>query len=76
MPDETGGVCYRSGELVRSNHQMCNVVNKMIIQLLGDQTPEVTFTCDRETEECAFQCGPTTRKQPYNIAVLTCFSLG
>ncbi len=60
MPDETGGVCYRTGELVRSNHQMCNVVNKMIIQLLGDQVPEVTFTCDRETEECAFQCRPKT----------------
>ncbi|KAF1737461.1 ABC transporter G family member [Beauveria bassiana] len=55
MPDETGGVCYRSGELVRTNHQMCNVVNKMILQLLGDQVPEVTFTCDAEKEECDFQ---------------------
>lgn len=56
MPDKTGGVCHQSGELVRSNHQMCKVVNKMILQLLGDQKPEVTFTCDAESEECDFQC--------------------
>jgi hypothetical protein len=51
-----GGVCYTGGEVVKQNHQMCDVTNKAIRKLLGEQVPQVTFTCDKEAGECDFQC--------------------
>src|SRR5690349_16171001 len=30
-----GGVCYTGGEVVKQNHQMCDVTNKAIRSLLG-----------------------------------------
>lgn len=51
-----GGVCYTGGEVVKQNHQMCDVTNKAIRSLLGKQVPQVTFTCKKEDGQCDFQC--------------------
>lgn len=51
-----GGVCYRNGEVVQNNHQICKVTNRKITDLLGDQRPEVTFTCQKSEGTCDFQC--------------------
>ncbi|KAL2256567.1 hypothetical protein VTK26DRAFT_1472 [Humicola hyalothermophila] len=50
-----GGVCYTGGEVVKQNYQMCDVTNKAIRDLLGEQVPQVTFTCDKASGECDFQ---------------------
>lgn len=55
-PEDGGGVCYQNGEVVKSNHQICDVTNKKIKLLLGEQRPEVTFTCEKEAKTCDFQC--------------------
>ncbi|KAK3382271.1 hypothetical protein B0T24DRAFT_5050 [Lasiosphaeria ovina] len=54
---ETGqdGVCYKGGNVVKQNYQMCDVTNQAIRKLLGDNVPQVTFTCDKESAECDFQ---------------------
>ncbi|KAG8411977.1 (ABC) transporter [Metarhizium acridum] len=54
---ETGndGVCYQNGEVVRNNHQICKVTNRKITDLLGEQRPEVTFTCQKDERTCDFQ---------------------
>lgn len=62
-----GGVCYTGGEVVKQNYQMCDVTNKAIRELLGTQVPQVTFTCDRNSGECDFQCA-------YWIPLLLCLS--
>lgn len=51
-----GGVCYTGGEVVKQNYQMCDVTNRAIRDLLGDRVPQVTFTCEKESGECDFQC--------------------
>jgi len=51
-----GGVCYTGGEVVKQNYQMCDVTNRAIRSLLGAQVPQVTFTCDKPSGECDFQC--------------------
>lgn len=56
METGNGGVCYKNGEVVKYNHQICDVTNKKITSLLGKQKPEVTFTCKEEDAKCDFQC--------------------
>lgn len=56
MPENTGGVCYQNGEVVKENYQMCDVTNVKIRDLLEEKVPQVTFTCNKEDAECAFQC--------------------
>lgn len=56
METGDGGVCYQNGELVNYNHQFCKVTNTKITDLLGDQRPEVTFSCKDEDSTCDFQC--------------------
>lgn len=56
METGSGGVCYQNGELVKYNNQVCKVTNKKIADLLGQQKPEVTFTCKEEEKTCDFQC--------------------
>lgn len=56
METGSGGVCYTNGEVVEANNQICTVKNKQIQKLLGDQTAEVTFTCNKGDETCDFQC--------------------
>lgn len=56
VPEDGGGVCYQNGEVVKENYQMCDVTNKKIIEILGDRKPQVTFTCNKESAKCDFQC--------------------
>lgn len=56
MPENTGGVCYQNGEVVKENYQMCDVTNKKIRDLLNEKVPQVTFTCNAEDKKCDFQC--------------------
>ncbi|KFY12680.1 hypothetical protein V492_03736 [Pseudogymnoascus sp. VKM F-4246] len=37
MPENTGGVCYQNGEVVKQNYQMCDVTNKKIRDLLNEK---------------------------------------
>jgi hypothetical protein len=56
MPEKTGGVCYENGEVVKQNHQMCDVTNVKIVEILEGKRPQVTFTCNAEDNTCDFQC--------------------
>ncbi|KAG7089172.1 hypothetical protein E1B28_010876 [Marasmius oreades] len=48
--------CYKGGETVFNNHQMCDVTNRKIIDQVGADRPvQVTFSCDNEDATCAFQ---------------------
>ncbi|KAM6490145.1 hypothetical protein JOM56_014337 [Amanita muscaria] len=47
--------CYKGGETVFNNHQMCNVTNRKIVDMLPDRPPQVTFSCDSSDGKCAFQ---------------------
>jgi hypothetical protein len=56
MLEGEGGVCYRDGEVVKENYQMCDVTNAQILKILEGKKPQVTFTCEKEDATCAFQC--------------------
>ena len=56
METGEGGVCYQMGDVVKNNYQMCDVTNKQILSILNGKIPQVTFTCDRNSSECDFQC--------------------
>jgi hypothetical protein len=56
MPHGINGTCYKGGLTVRQNYQMCQVINRKIIDQLDPRIPEVTFTCKKEEATCAFQC--------------------
>ncbi len=73
-----GGVCYTGGEVVKQNYQMCDVTNKAIRNLLGAQVPQVTFTCDKPSGECDFQCEfePWNRARPTPANEVCVSSLG
>ncbi|OJD16227.1 hypothetical protein AJ78_03607 [Emergomyces pasteurianus Ep9510] len=55
MPEGEGGVCYKDGVTQKENYQMCAVTNRKIVDMLGDQKPEVTFSCKAENHTCNFQ---------------------
>ena len=55
MPDDTGGICHKEPQLVKENHQMCDVTNRKIIDQLKDRKPQITFSCNAEDETCNFQ---------------------
>ncbi|EIN10088.1 hypothetical protein PUNSTDRAFT_102090 [Punctularia strigosozonata HHB-11173 SS5] len=48
-------VCYKGGETVFNNHQMCDVTNQGIVKILDGRKPQVTFSCDKNSSECSFQ---------------------
>ncbi|GAA98720.1 hypothetical protein E5Q_05408, partial [Mixia osmundae IAM 14324] len=50
-----GAVCYKGGYTVNRMHQMCDVTNRKILDMLPDRAPQVTFTCDNSTATCGFQ---------------------
>jgi hypothetical protein len=56
MPKGINGTCYKGGLTVKQNYQMCQVINRKIIDQLDHRIPEVTFTCKKEEAACAFQC--------------------
>ncbi|KAF5342525.1 hypothetical protein D9611_002045 [Ephemerocybe angulata] len=47
--------CYKGGETVFSNHQMCDVTNRKILDMLPDRPPQVTFSCNKPERTCGFQ---------------------
>jgi hypothetical protein len=55
-PDDGGGVCYKNGEVVKQNYQMCDVTNIKIVEILDGRRPQATFTCNAEDKTCDFQC--------------------
>ncbi|KAJ5634330.1 ABC transporter G family member [Penicillium herquei] len=55
MPEGQDGVCYKEGVTVKQNFQMCDVTNRKILDQLGSQKPQVTFSCDAEDHTCNFQ---------------------
>lgn len=63
-----GGVCYTGGEVVKQNYQMCDVTNRAIRDLLGAKVPQVTFTCEKASGECDFQCELSLRAMPFFVA--------
>ena len=56
MPDGEGGICYKDGQLVKENFQMCDITNRKILDQLKEKKPQATFSCNSETEKCNFQC--------------------
>jgi hypothetical protein len=74
MPEGKGGVCYREGLLVNENYQMCDITNRKILDQLKEQKPQATFSCQKETEECNFQC--KTSHAPLHIFSADSVSLG
>lgn len=65
MATGDGGVCYQNGEVVKNNHQFCDVTNKQIRKLLGEKVPQVTFTCEKEDDTCDFQFWVDQRESFY-----------
>ncbi|CAO3671301.1 unnamed protein product [Umbelopsis vinacea] len=55
VPTGRNGTCYRGGLTVFENHQMCNVTNRKILEQLKDQIPQVTFSCNKNHNDCDFQ---------------------
>ncbi|KAE8449539.1 hypothetical protein EG329_008148 [Mollisiaceae sp. DMI_Dod_QoI] len=75
MPEGAGGVCYQNGEVVHENHQMCDVTNKKIVDILDGRRPQVTFTCNAEggNETCAFEFW-VEQKESFYCSLNTCES--
>lgn len=55
VPEGLKGTCYKSGIIVNSFHQMCDVTNPKIISILDGKKPEVTFSCNKTAAACDFQ---------------------
>ncbi|KAL8816743.1 MAG: hypothetical protein Q9223_004296 [Gallowayella weberi] len=55
MPEGKDGICYKSGIVVKENHQMCDVTNRKILDQLKEKKPQITFACNAEDETCNFQ---------------------
>lgn len=55
MPQGLKGTCYKGGILVKKNHQMCNVTNRKILDILNGKIPQVTFSCNETAKDCNFQ---------------------
>ena len=55
MPEDEGGVCYRGGQVVKENHQMCDITNRKILDQLKERTPQATFSCNAVENTCNFQ---------------------
>ncbi|KAJ9151833.1 ABC-2 type transporter [Pleurostoma richardsiae] len=65
MEGNEGGVCYQKGNVVKQNHQMCDVTNRKIRDLLGSKVPQVTFTCNKPDGNCDFQFWVDSRESFY-----------
>ncbi|KAJ8594505.1 hypothetical protein M405DRAFT_930167 [Rhizopogon salebrosus TDB-379] len=65
--------CYKGGETVFNNHQMCDITNRKILDMLPDRPPQVTFSCDNTTETCSFQFW-TAQQESFYCALDTCSS--
>ncbi|KAF9232949.1 hypothetical protein BU15DRAFT_90525 [Melanogaster broomeanus] len=75
MDDESVAnmTCYKGGETVFSNHQMCDITNRKILDMLPDRAPQVTFSCDNATSTCSFQFW-TAQEESFYCALDSCTS--
>lgn len=71
MPTGDGGVCYKGGIAVKQNFQMCDVTNRKIRDQLKEQKPQVTFSCQNQTQECSFQFW-VDQKESFYCALDSC----
>ncbi|KAF2796068.1 hypothetical protein K505DRAFT_373460 [Melanomma pulvis-pyrius CBS 109.77] len=71
MPEGEGGVCFREGQLVNENFQMCDITNRKILDQLKDQKPQATFSCKADTAECNFQFW-VDQKESFYCTLDTC----
>ncbi|ODV96926.1 hypothetical protein PACTADRAFT_48714 [Pachysolen tannophilus NRRL Y-2460] len=55
LPGGLKGTCYKQGIIVNEFHQMCDVTNKKIVEILDGKKPQVTFSCNKTLEACNFQ---------------------
>lgn len=69
----TNMTCYHGGETVFQNHQMCDVTNRKILDMLPDRPPQVTFSCDSEDGTCSFQFW-TAQVESFYCALSECVS--
>ncbi|KAL5504214.1 ADP1 [Sanghuangporus vaninii] len=65
--------CYKGGDVVFTNHQMCDVTNTGIIAMLPDRPPQVTFSCDQDKATCLFQFW-VNRVESFYCGLDTCTS--
>jgi hypothetical protein len=56
MPEGMNGTCYKGGLTVKENYQLCQVINRKIIDQLDPRVAEVTFSCNKPNASCGFQC--------------------
>ncbi|TDL25520.1 hypothetical protein BD410DRAFT_784517 [Rickenella mellea] len=54
-PEYNNMTCYKGGKTVFSNHQVCDVTNRKILDQLAGRIPRVTFSCDTMDKTCKFQ---------------------
>ncbi|KAF2021978.1 hypothetical protein BU24DRAFT_362922 [Aaosphaeria arxii CBS 175.79] len=73
MPEGEGGVCYKDGQLVKENFQMCDITNRKILDQLKEKKPQATFSCNAKTDECNFQFW-VDQKESFYCALDTCSS--
>lgn len=52
---ENNMTCYKGGETVFKSHQMCDVTNRKILDMLPNRAPQVSFSCDRQDATCGFE---------------------
>lgn len=55
MPEGVKGTCYQLGVIVKKFHQMCDVTNQKIIEILKGKKPQATFSCNKTEGLCDFQ---------------------
>ncbi|KAF8554443.1 hypothetical protein OG21DRAFT_1597318 [Imleria badia] len=65
--------CYNGGETVFNNHQMCDITNRKILDMLPDRPPQVTFSCDNATSSCSFQFW-TAQQESFYCGLDSCIS--
>ncbi|AOA64102.1 Putative ATP-dependent permease [Komagataella phaffii CBS 7435] len=81
VPGDLKGTCYQSGIIVNKFHQLCNVTNAKILQILNGDLPQVTFSCNKTAQACDFQfwiqedesfyCGLSDCNLDYDLAANT-----
>ncbi|KAL4064615.1 hypothetical protein J3A83DRAFT_4273348 [Scleroderma citrinum] len=69
----TNMTCYKGGETVFNNHQMCDITNRKILDMLPDRPPQVTFSCDNATSSCSFQFW-TAQQESFYCGLNSCTS--
>ncbi|KAI5988629.1 hypothetical protein EDD15DRAFT_2288934 [Pisolithus albus] len=69
----TNMTCYKGGETVFNNYQMCDITNRKILDMLPGRPPQVTFSCDNATSTCSFQFW-TAQQESFYCALDACTS--